>query len=114
MYVKIETSRLQYFRNKQHEIRADLYQGLVDSVAAGEDRGSLVDHRLILPVTFIGGPRDLRHRYMDAMSRVQLVQWFGKPDIFQISNGNPWMRWISIVSGSVLGLASIPVLITTS
>jgi hypothetical protein len=38
MYMKIESSRLDYIRNHQTEIRADLYQGLVDSLHAGEGR----------------------------------------------------------------------------
>ena len=45
----------------------------------GETRGSKVGRRIILPASFIGGPRDMRKRYMDAMA---LVQCFGKPDIF--------------------------------
>ncbi|KAG7980703.1 hypothetical protein I3843_05G196400 [Carya illinoinensis] len=32
MYIKIETSTLDYFRSKQHEIRSDVYQGIVDSL----------------------------------------------------------------------------------
>ncbi|XP_071904281.1 uncharacterized protein [Coffea arabica] len=35
--------------------------------------------RVILPTSFIGGPRDMKKRYLDAMS---LVQKFGKPDLF--------------------------------
>ncbi|KAG5524777.1 hypothetical protein RHGRI_031441 [Rhododendron griersonianum] len=42
MYVKIETSRLDYFRTNQTEIRADLYQGIVDSIGHGENKGSKV------------------------------------------------------------------------
>lgn len=70
MYVKVETSRLQFFRNNQSQIRADYYQGIVDSVSAGENRGSKIGHRVILPPSFIGGPRDLRSRYVDAMAIV--------------------------------------------
>lgn len=46
MYVKIEPLRLDYFRNKQDEIRANLYQGIFDSVNQGEAQGSKVvkDH----------------------------------------------------------------------
>lgn len=59
MYVKIKTSRFDYFRHKQADIRADLYQGIVDSLAHGESRGSKVGKRIILPGYFIGGPRDM-------------------------------------------------------
>ncbi|KAH7510543.1 hypothetical protein FEM48_ZijujUnG0119500 [Ziziphus jujuba var. spinosa] len=62
MYVKLETSRLDYFRKNQTEIRAELYQGIMDSVDVGETRGIKVGRRIILPSTFIGGPRDMRRR----------------------------------------------------
>ena len=45
----------------------------------GEDQGSNIGHPIILPPPFIGGPRDMRHRYLDVMT---LVQKYGKPDIF--------------------------------
>ena len=70
MYIKIETSRLDYFRRKQKEIRAELYQGIVDSVSYSKSQGSNVSKRFILPALFIGGPRDMRKRYLDAMTLV--------------------------------------------
>lgn len=81
MYIKIETSRLDYFRSHQIEIRAKLCQGIVDTIVQGETRGSKVDKHIILPGSFIGGPRDMRRQYLDAMA---LVERFGKPDIFLI------------------------------
>ncbi|XP_028086421.1 uncharacterized protein LOC114287309 [Camellia sinensis] len=82
----LTASDLLFFRNKQREIRADLYQGIIDSVTTGEGRGSKIGHRVILPPSFIGSPRDLRRRYVDAMA---LVQRFGKPDIFLTMTCNP-------------------------
>ncbi|XP_021744716.1 uncharacterized protein LOC110710693 [Chenopodium quinoa] len=38
-----------------------------------------VGRRVILPPTYIGGPRDMKKRYLNAMA---LVQRFGKPDLF--------------------------------
>ena len=32
IYVKLETQRLDYLRNNQAEIRAELYQGIIDSI----------------------------------------------------------------------------------
>ena len=58
MYVKIETQRLDYFRNRQDEIRAEFYQGLIDSIECGESRDSKIRRRIILPTSFVGGPRD--------------------------------------------------------
>ncbi|KAG5541509.1 hypothetical protein RHGRI_021364 [Rhododendron griersonianum] len=93
MYVKIETSRLDYFRHHQDEIRSDLYQGIIDSVARGESRGSKIGAPIILPGSFIGGPRDMHKRYMDAMA---LVERYGKPDIFLTMTCNP--KWIEITN----------------
>ena len=78
MYIKLETTRLDFYRRKQGEIRAELYQGIVDSVMAGETSGSQVGQRIVLPISFIGGPRDMCRRYLDAMA---LVERFGKPDL---------------------------------
>ena len=85
-YIKIESSRLDYICNHQDDIRADLYQGLVDSLHAGEGRVEVVGKRIVMPSSFIGGPRDMRRQYMDAMA---LVQKFGKPDIFLTMTCNP-------------------------
>ncbi|KAL6884616.1 hypothetical protein ACP4OV_010552 [Aristida adscensionis] len=91
-YIKIESSRLDYIFLHQDKLRADLYQGLVDSLAGGEGRTDAVGKCTVLPASFIGGPRDMRRRYMDAMA---LVRKFGKPDIFLIMTCNP--RWDEIV-----------------
>ncbi|XP_031103123.1 uncharacterized protein LOC116006774 [Ipomoea triloba] len=84
--VQVETQRLDYFRKKQQLCRSENFQGLVDSVSTGAVFGNDVGRRVILPSSFIGGPRDMRGRYMDAMS---LVQNFGKPDFFLTITCNP-------------------------
>ncbi|KAM0870498.1 hypothetical protein ACQ4PT_039966 [Festuca glaucescens] len=85
-YIKIENSRLDYMWNHQDKIRADLYQGLMDSLHAGEGSVDAIGKRTVLSGTFIGGPRDKRRRYMDAMA---LVRKYGKPDIFLTMTCNP-------------------------
>ncbi|PWZ39015.1 Beta-adaptin-like protein C [Zea mays] len=85
-YVKIESSRLDFIRKNQDRLRADLYQGLVDSMFDGDIRAEKVGKRTVLSPSFIGGPRDMRRRYMDAMA---LVWKFGKPDIFLTMTCNP-------------------------
>ena len=42
-YIKIESSRLDYIQNNQDSLRADLYQGLVDSLNAGEGRAMMLE-----------------------------------------------------------------------
>lgn len=91
MYVKLETSRLDYFRSNQDDIQVDLYQGIIDSIENGETQGSKVGRCIILPASFIGRPRDMKERYMDAMT---LVQKFGKLDIFLTMTCNP--NWLEI------------------
>ncbi|XP_059669340.1 uncharacterized protein LOC132314497 [Cornus florida] len=86
MYIKLESTRLDYYRTQQSHIRSELYQGIVDSIVAGESRGDKVGKRVVLPASFIGGPRDMRRRYFDAMC---LVQRFGKPDLFITMTCNP-------------------------
>lgn len=58
----------------------------------GETHGPRVGRRIIFPASFIGGPRDMRHWYLDAMA---LVQRFRKLDIFLIVTCNP--RWLEIL-----------------
>ncbi|XP_056695709.1 uncharacterized protein [Spinacia oleracea] len=86
MYVKVENTRLDFFRRNQATIRADLYQGILDTVESGETNAANVGHRVVLPPTFIGGPRDLKKRYLNAMA---LVQRYGKPDLFVTMTCNP-------------------------
>ncbi|XP_022159216.1 uncharacterized protein LOC111025635 [Momordica charantia] len=59
MYIKLETTRLDFYKTQQSHIRSELYQGIVDTVNAGETRGDKVGKHIVLPSTFIGGPRDM-------------------------------------------------------
>jgi hypothetical protein len=52
----------------------------------GDIRAEKVGKRTVLSLSFIGGPRDMRRRYIDDMA---LVQKFGKPDIFLTMTCNP-------------------------
>lgn len=92
MYIKVEGTRLDWIRNHQKEIRADLYKGVMDSITAGESRANAVGKRTVLPRSFQGSCRDMKRRHMDAMA---LVQKYGKPDIFLTMTCNP--NWEEIV-----------------
>ncbi|GAA0159079.1 hypothetical protein LIER_38786 [Lithospermum erythrorhizon] len=65
-YVKLETMRLDFFTHSsnQKRLRRENYQGLIDSVVAGVQQAGKIGKRVYLPSTFIGGPRDMRHRYL--------------------------------------------------
>jgi hypothetical protein len=85
-YIKIESSCLDFIRKNPDRLRADLYQGLADSMLDGDIRAKKVGKRTVLLTSFIGGPRDMKRWYMDAMA---LVRKFGKPDIFLTMTCNP-------------------------
>ena len=81
-FAKVETLRLKYIATHQTDIRADLYQNVRDAVAAdaepgqpepgqpqpqrgaGDEAGGqpALGRRVVLPATFIGGPRHMRQR----------------------------------------------------
>ncbi|CAI9266057.1 unnamed protein product [Lactuca saligna] len=85
-YVKLETQRLAFYRKQQHELRQEFLQGVVDALASGETNASTIGRRVVLPANFIGGPRNMRRKYIDTMA---LVQKFGKPNIFLTLTCNP-------------------------
>ncbi|XP_027169321.1 uncharacterized protein LOC113769034 [Coffea eugenioides] len=69
----MNAENLDFYRlnDNQTRLRTKLYQSLIDSLSQGESSSSNIGTRIILPGSFIGGPRDMRRRYMDAMSLVQ-------------------------------------------
>nr|GEU89855.1 hypothetical protein [Tanacetum cinerariifolium] len=70
----------------------DLYQGIVECVNVGEVQSNRLGQIIVLPVFSIGGLRDMRRRFLDAMT---LVQDAGKPNIFLTMTCNP--NWPEIV-----------------
>lgn len=86
MYAKIEKERLNFCLMHQHELRAELYQGLADAVSSGDANGATVGRKIILPSSFSGSPRCMHQLYQDAMS---IVRQFGKPDLFITFTCNP-------------------------
>ncbi|XP_022872070.1 uncharacterized protein LOC111391153 [Olea europaea var. sylvestris] len=86
MYVKIETSRLDYFHSNQKQIRAELYQGIIDSIHNGETKGYKIGKKFVLPQSFTCGPKDMLRRYLDAIT---LVQRYEKSYLFITITCNP-------------------------
>ncbi|XP_019255086.1 PREDICTED: uncharacterized protein LOC109233667 [Nicotiana attenuata] len=85
-HIKLETQRLDFFSFNPDLFRIEMLQGLIDVLRLGERDASNIGKQTFLPVTYIGGPRDMRRCYMDAIS---LVQQFGKPDLFITMTCNP-------------------------
>lgn len=86
-YCTVEADRLQYIKTHQKDLRAECYQGLIDYLAhAAEERDLRPGNLVILPATFVGGPRYMRNKYQDAMT---LVRRFGRPVYFITFTCNP-------------------------
>ncbi|XP_078447566.1 uncharacterized protein LOC144716317 [Wolffia australiana] len=84
-YAKIEESHLLWVRYNQASLRASLYQGLIDQVAA-DNAATLAGSMIILPPSFTADPRYMQGMYQDAMS---IVRKMGKPDFFITMTCNP-------------------------
>lgn len=93
MYVRIEGTRLQYIRDNQSSLRADLYLNVLDYLhqRGGVERSNSVGKQVILPSSFVGSPRNMHQNFLDAMA---IVQKFGKPSLFITMTCNP--KWEEI------------------
>ena len=67
---------------------------LEDALSSSDDHVDLTQlgERIILPSSYIGGPRDLHQRYLDGMA---IARHFKKIDIFLTMTTNP--NWPEIV-----------------
>ena len=77
-FAKVESLRLRFIATHQRDIRADLYQNIQDAVAADAELGQpdqrgaggdganrpppIIGRRIVLPATFVGGPRHMQQR----------------------------------------------------
>ena len=92
---KVEEFRLSYFRQNQQLFRMWDAQGLQDQLRA--DNFIRSGTSVILPSSFIGGPRFMKKLYQDAMA---VVRCMGKPTYFITMTCNP--KWLEI-QGELLG-----------
>ncbi|PLW21506.1 hypothetical protein PCANC_05019 [Puccinia coronata f. sp. avenae] len=88
VYLCVERSRLNFFRFNQAAIKADLYRGIQESFRNDQDPSG---RRIILPLSFLGSPRNMLQLYQDAMASVRHL---GKPLLFITMTANP--RWPEI------------------
>ena len=78
-YCSIEQSRLDYIRERQNDIRREFLTGIHDAISRGEREGSDVGTRIILPASFVGGPRYMYSHYLDALA---ICRMYGNPSFF--------------------------------
>lgn len=81
----METNKLSYIENNQSELRAAEYTHLRDSMHDEIDPNE-IGHGVILPSTFIGGPRHMHEYYQVALAYVRL---HGLPDLSITFTCNP-------------------------
>ncbi|XP_031332288.1 uncharacterized protein LOC116164849 isoform X2 [Photinus pyralis] len=87
IYVRIESQRLTYIRMNQSKLRADLYCNVMDfMIRESNELGVVPGKMVILPSSFIGSPRNMHERYLDAM---RIIQVCGKPSLFITFTANP-------------------------
>lgn len=91
MYVKIESERLLYIRLNQKKLRVDDYIHLRDAVI-NDNSFDDIGQKVILPSTYIGGPRQMHEYTQDAST---YVRHYGRPDLFITFTCNP--KWTDII-----------------
>jgi hypothetical protein len=70
MFACIDQERLHFIRTQQPKLRTSLLNGIEDALSANDDRVDLnqLGQRIILPSSYLGGPRDMHQRYLDGMA----------------------------------------------
>ena len=67
LWASADQERLRFIYFNQEKIRADLYQSVEDAL---DNDGNLKDigQHVILPASYIGGPRNMQQHFQDAMA----------------------------------------------
>lgn len=93
MFACIDQERLHFIRSQQRRLRVTLLNGMEDAMTINDNQVDLnqLGQRIILPASYLGGPRDMHQRYLDGMA---VARHFKKIDIFLTMTANP--NWIEI------------------
>jgi hypothetical protein len=88
MFACIDQERLRFIQTQQPRLRTTLLNGIEDALSANDDNIDLhqLGQRIILPSSYLGGPRDMHQRYLDGMA---IARHFKKIDIFMTMTANP-------------------------
>jgi hypothetical protein len=82
---------MDFIRSNQADIRGEYLSGLYDAITRGDQDGSDVGSRIILPASFTGGPRYMYSHYLDALA---ICRVHGNPSFFVTFTCN--VRWPEI------------------
>jgi Helitron helicase-like domain at N-terminus len=83
--------KLEWLRNHQANIHADLYSGLIDAMLHHDINVNDLGRRVILPSSYIGGDHFMQQLFQDSMA---IVRHFGRPTLFITFTAN--LRWVEI------------------
>ena len=97
-----DQNKLSWIRTHQSNLRADLYNGLADSLLAQDFDAQEVGRRIILPSSYTGGDRFMQQLYQDSMA---IVRHFGRPTLFITFTANP--KWKAIVDELLPGQTAV-------
>ena len=77
-----------------------MYKTVKDAITKEDMHDSSIGERIILPASFIPGPRYLFEKYQDTMA---ICRFFGYPKLFITFICNPWWTEISDALRSIKG-----------
>ena len=81
-----DQNKLSWIRAHQANLRADLYNGLGNSLLAQDFDAQEVGRRIILPSSYTGGDPFMQQLYQDSMA---IIRHFGRPTLFITFTANP-------------------------
>lgn len=90
-YTTIEEDRLQFNRDNQKHLMADLYNNVRDVIVKGDTNSKALGRRIILPASFTGVPRYMLENYRDVMA---ICKADGNPYLFITVTANS--NWTEI------------------
>ncbi|GKA30666.1 DNA helicase, partial [Tanacetum coccineum] len=79
VYCCIEQNRMDYYKTHQNDIRKEYLSGIYDAIYKGDREGFDIGARIILPISFTGGPRYMYSHYLDALAICRVL---GNPQFF--------------------------------
>ena len=92
MWASADQTCLGFLRFNQGQLRATLYSGFEDWMAADDVRNPHdLGRHVLLPSSYIGGPQHQQQQYQDAMA---IVHFFKKINLFITFTANP--NWSEI------------------
>ena len=72
MFACIDQQRLHFICTQQHKLHVTLLNGIEDALSMNDDCVDLnqLGQRVILPSSYLGGPRDMHQRYLEWLLHV--------------------------------------------